>query len=131
VNPERISYHESVRRIYNERIKPDGITADGMAMRMMLLRNVMGASTYHYHTEQTVKTLRATEEGKTPYPISEPGKLVAFAGRIRVDTGGSEAEVAIRLCDFVTRDLNRKADEPSVIVEMLAHVEENRKKLGI
>ena len=24
-----------------------GISADGMAMRMMLLRNVMGASTYH------------------------------------------------------------------------------------
>ncbi|RZN40177.1 MAG: hypothetical protein EFT35_03140 [Methanophagales archaeon ANME-1-THS] len=37
-----------------------GITADGMAMRMMLLRNLMGASTYHYHTDQTVKTLRAT-----------------------------------------------------------------------
>jgi len=27
-----------------------GITGDGMAMRIMLLRNVMGASTYHYHT---------------------------------------------------------------------------------
>ena len=37
-----------------------GLKADGMAMRMMLLRNVMGASTYHYHTEQTVKTLRST-----------------------------------------------------------------------
>ena len=36
-----------------------GITADGMAMRMMLLRNVMGASTYHYHTETTLKTLKA------------------------------------------------------------------------
>ena len=34
-----------------------GITADGMAMRMMLLRNIMGTSTYHYHTEQTIKTL--------------------------------------------------------------------------
>lgn len=45
-----------------------GITADGMAMRMMLLRNVMGASTYHYHTEQTIKTLKATVEGKRPSP---------------------------------------------------------------
>ena len=34
-----------------------GITGDGMAMRMMLLRNVLGASTYHYHTEQTLKTI--------------------------------------------------------------------------
>ncbi len=42
-----------------------GITGDGMAMRMMLLRNVLGASTYHYHTEQTMKTLRATAQGQT------------------------------------------------------------------
>ena len=27
-----------------------GITGDGMAMRMMVLRNVMGTSTYQYHT---------------------------------------------------------------------------------
>ena len=52
-----------------------GITADGMAMRMMLLRNVMGASTYHYHTEQTMKTLRATAVGRTPFSIAEPEKL--------------------------------------------------------
>jgi carbon-monoxide dehydrogenase catalytic subunit len=48
-----------------------GITGDGMAMRMMLLRNVMGASTYHYHTEQTLKTLRATIKGKTPFQMKE------------------------------------------------------------
>lgn len=56
-----------------------GITADGMAMRMMLLRNVMGTSTYHYHTETTLKTLKATAEGKTPFKISEPEKLKSFA----------------------------------------------------
>ncbi|MHB8894406.1 MAG: anaerobic carbon-monoxide dehydrogenase catalytic subunit [Candidatus Geothermincolia bacterium] len=167
---DRISYHESVRRIYEERIKPEGITniwdrfeaqglgapdkrcpfcmagtrcdlcsngpcrsdaakdkrgvcgitADGMAMRMMLLRNVMGAATYHYHTEQTVKTLRATAEGKTPYTIAEPGKLRDFAGRLGLDTAGSDSEVAIRLCDFVTGDFNRKADEPSRIVDLMA-----------
>ena len=131
----RISYHESVRRVY-ERIKKDGmtniwdryeaqgmgdpdkrcpfclggvrcdlcsngpcradaakdkrgvcgITADGMAMRMMLLRNVMGASTYHYHTEQTIKTLRATARGETPFKITEPEKLKTFAERLGVDT---------------------------------------------
>jgi carbon-monoxide dehydrogenase catalytic subunit len=50
-----------------------------MAMRMMLLRNVMGASTYHYHTAQTVKTLRATAKGETPFEIREEGKLRTFA----------------------------------------------------
>ena len=133
----RISYHESVRKVY-QRIKDDGmtniwdryeaqglgspdqrcpfcqggvrcdlcsngpcradvakdkrgvcgITGDGMAMRMMLLRNVMGASTYQYHTEQTVKTLRATAGGTTPFQISEPQKLHAFAKRLGVSTSG-------------------------------------------
>lgn len=110
-----------------------GITADGMAMRMMALRNVMGTSTYHYHTEQTVKTLRATAEGKTPFEIKEPGKLRDFAGRLGVDTSGSDADVALRFCDFVEADFNRKADEPSLIVEALATPErkETWKKLDI
>ncbi len=167
---DRISYHESVRRVY-ERIKKDGmnniwdryeaqgfggnpdkrcpfcmqgvrcdlcsngpcradaskdkrgvcgITADGMAMRMMLLRNVMGASTYHYHTDQTIKTLRATAKGETPFEIKEPGKLKSFAERLGVDASGSLSEVAIRLCDFVDADFNRRHYEPSRIVEALA-----------
>jgi anaerobic carbon-monoxide dehydrogenase catalytic subunit len=166
---ERISYHESVRRVY-ERIKKDGmdniwdryeaqglgapdkrcpfcqagvrcdlcsngpcradavkgkkgvcgIKADGMAMRMMLLRNVMGASTYHYHTEQTIKTLRATAQRKTPFQIKEPAKLKDFAKRLGVSTTGSFDKVAIRLCDFAEADFCRKLDEPSKIVEALA-----------
>ena len=180
---DRISYHESVRTVY-ERIKEDGmdniwdrfeaqgmggdpdrrcpfcmggircdlcsngpcradvakdkrgvcgITGDGMAMRMMLLRNVMGASTYHYHTEQTVKTLRATAEGKTPFKITEKDKLKTFAKRLGVGTSGSEKDIALRLCDFVQADFNRKSDEPSQIVEALAPEERKRvwKKLDL
>jgi carbon-monoxide dehydrogenase catalytic subunit len=110
-----------------------GITADGMAMRMMLLRNVMGASTYQYHTDQTVKTLRATAHGKTPFKITEQDKLKDFASRLGVDTSGSPAEIALRLCDFVDADFNRKYDEPSRIVEILAPPErqETWKNLGI
>jgi len=167
---DRISYHESVRRVY-ERIKKDnmnniwdryeaqgfgedpdkrcpfcmagvrcdlcsngpcradaskdkrgvcGITADGVAMRMTLLRNVMGASTYHYHTDQTIKTFRATAKGQTPFEIKEPDKLKDFAKRLGINTSGSKNEVAIRLCDFVEADFNRKHYEPSQIVEALA-----------
>ena len=174
---DRISYHESVRKVY-DRIKKDGmdnvwdryeaqgvgtdpdkrcpfcmggvrcdlcsngpcradaskdkkgvcgITADGMAMRMMLLRNVMGTSTYHYHAEQTIKTLRATAERQTPFEIKEPGKLNDFAERLGVSTAGSTNEIAIRLCDFAEADFNRKFDEPSQIVEALAPQE--RKEL--
>ncbi|TFG29656.1 MAG: anaerobic carbon-monoxide dehydrogenase catalytic subunit [Promethearchaeota archaeon] len=104
-----------------------GITADGMAMRMMLLRNIMGASTYHYHTETTIKTLQATAKGKTPYKISEPEKLKSFANRLGIDISGSNEQIAIRLCDFVRQDFNRPYTEPSKIVEALAPSE--RKEL--
>jgi carbon-monoxide dehydrogenase catalytic subunit len=110
-----------------------GITADGMAMRKMLLRNVMGASTYQYHTEQTIKTLRATAIGTTPYQISSPEKLKSFADRLGINGMGSVEETAIKLCEYVERDFNRKYDEPSKIVEALAPKERQNlwKKLGI
>ena len=97
-----------------------GMTADGMAMRMMLLRNVMGASTYQYHTETTIETLRATAEGKTPFKISEPEKLESFARRLGIDTSGSNNDIAIRLCDFVTAEFNLPHTKQSKIVEALA-----------
>ena len=180
---ERVSQHESVRRMY-ERIKKDGmtnvwdryeaqgmggnpdqrcpfcmggvrcdlcsngpcradvakdkrgvcgITGDGMAMRMMLLRSILGASTYHYHADQTIKTLRATAEGKTPFEISEPEKLKSFAARLGIDTTGPDRDIALRLCDFAEADFNRKYYEPSVIVDLLAPQErkESWRKLGI
>lgn len=110
-----------------------GITADGMAMRMTLLRNIMGASTYHFHTDQTVKTLRRTALGKTAFRISEPAKLTTFAQRLGVDAAGSDADIALRLCDFVEADFNRKYDEPSRIVDLLAPQERKDlwRKLGI
>jgi carbon-monoxide dehydrogenase catalytic subunit len=108
-----------------------GITADGMAMRMMLLRNVMGASTYHYHTEQTVRTLRATARGETPFEIREKDKLKTFTGRLGMSTSGSAKRLALRLCDFVEADFRRKED--SQIVTALAPKERQElwKKLGI
>ena len=110
-----------------------GITADGMAMRMMLLRNVLGTSTYHYHTEQTIKTLRATAKGETPFQIKEPEKLKSFAKRLGLDTSGSISEIALKFSDFVEDDFNRKYSEPSKIVELLAPKERINawKKLGI
>jgi len=110
-----------------------GITGDGMAMRMMLLRNVMGASTYHYHTEQTLKTLKATANGKTPFAIREPEKLVAFADRFGMPSAVSDDELAIMLCNYFEVDFNRKYDEPSHIVQTLAPKERQEvwKRLGI
>jgi len=110
-----------------------GIKADGMAMRMMALRNVMGASTYQYHTEKTIQTLRATAKGQSPFEIREPGKLDSFAKRIGISPLKAPEETALALCDFVEADFNRKAEEPSRIVEALAPDERKAlwKKLGI
>jgi carbon-monoxide dehydrogenase catalytic subunit len=110
-----------------------GITADGMAMRMMLLRNVLGASTYHYHTDQTIKTLRATAKGQTLFQIKEIEKLKTFAERLGLDTAESAEKTALRLCDFVEADFERKYYEPSQIVEALATDERKEvwRKLGI
>jgi anaerobic carbon-monoxide dehydrogenase catalytic subunit len=104
-----------------------------MAMRMMLLRNVMGASTYHYHTEQTIKTLKAVAGGKSPFKIADPVKLTRFAERFGIPTVISDEEMALMLCNYVEADFNRKHDEPSYIVETLAPRERTNlwKKLGI
>lgn len=108
-----------------------GIPADGMAMRMMLLRNVMGASTYHYHTEQTIKTLRRTATGETPFEIREKSKLFSFAARLGLPATGPVNKTALELCDFVQTDFNRSG--PSWIVQALAPSErqETWQKLGI
>lgn len=110
-----------------------GINADGMAMRMMLLRNVLGTSTYHFHAEQTIKTLRATANGETPFQIKEPEKLKSFAKRLGLEATGNINEIALNFCDFVETDFNRKYSEPSKIVDLLAPEERKNlwKKLGI
>lgn len=182
MEPDRISYHESVKKLY-EKLKKDGmtniwdryqaqalgdldsrcgfcmggvrcdlcsngpcradvekdkrgtcgITGDGMAMRMMLLRNVLGASTYQYHCEQVLKTLKATAEGKTPYVIKEVEKLKNFAARFGVDISGTKEEIALRLIDYLQKDQHKRNDEPSAIVEALAPPERKElwKKLDI
>jgi len=110
-----------------------GITGDGMAMRMMLLRNILGASTYHYHCEQTIKTLRATAKGKTPFEIKEPEKLKSLAEQLGIKMNGDESAIALKLCDFAEKDFNRVYAEESKIVDAFAPLERKElwRKLGI
>jgi len=110
-----------------------GITGDGMAMRMMLLRNILGASTYHYHTEQTIKTLRAVAEGRSPYKIKDFDKLMGLAIRFNIPDFLPEDEIILALCNHFEADFNRKYDEPSHIVLTFAPKERiaRWKSLGI
>ncbi len=105
-----------------------GIDANGIAMRNMLHRNIMGAAAYSYHAVEAVKTLKATAKGRTPFRISAPEKLIAFAQALGIETEGREInEVAVEVADAVLADMNRDADEPSRLVEIFAP--EKRKEL--
>ncbi|MBT8507440.1 carbon monoxide dehydrogenase [Methanomicrobiaceae archaeon CYW5] len=110
-----------------------GISADGIAMRMMLLRNLMGASTYHYHADKTVRTLRQTALGKTPFSIREPEKLITFAERLGITPGDTIEETALRVCDVVEKDFISPVEHESTVVAALAPWERQEvwKNLGI
>lgn len=104
-----------------------GIDRNAMAMRDMLLRNVMGTATYTHHAYKAFRTLKATAQGKTPFSITDKDKLYSFAGQVKVDTNGPPEQVGIRLADFLISELYRDYDEPSTMVEAFAP--EPRKKL--
>lgn len=43
-----------------------GIEADAMAMRNILMRNIMGAGTYGHHAYQAFRSLKSTGRGQNP-----------------------------------------------------------------
>ncbi len=97
-----------------------GIDRNAMAMRDMLLRNVMGTATYSYQAYEGFRTLKATALGQTPYTIKDKEKLYDFSKKLGVDTTGNEKDVAIRLADKLQWELHRGYDEPSTIIDVFA-----------
>ncbi len=97
-----------------------GISPDAMAMRDMLLRNVMGTSTYSHHAFMAFSTLRSTAQGKTPYGITDSEKLYQMAEKLEIDTSGSKEEVAERLANFFIAELSNDYQEPSKIIQAFA-----------
>ncbi len=97
-----------------------GIGPDAMAMRTLLLHNVMGAGTYSHHAWEAFRTLRATAEGKTPFCIKDPGKLKWMCQMLGIDTAQSESQMATQLADLLEQQLRVGADEPNRMVEAFA-----------
>ncbi|WXJ93706.1 Carbon monoxide dehydrogenase 2 [Neomoorella carbonis] len=97
-----------------------GIDRNAMAMRDMLLRNVMGTATYTHHAYEAYRTLKATAQGKTPFTITDKDKLMSLAGRLQLDTSGRLEDVAIRLADFLIGELYRDYDEPGRMIQVFA-----------
>lgn len=103
-----------------------GIDRNAMAMRDMLLRNMMGTSTYTHHAYNAFRTLKSTAEGKTPFQITDVDKLYWMCDKLGIDKSGSKEQAAIRLADFLITQLSSGYDEPPKLVEVFAP--EPRKK---
>jgi len=110
-----------------------GIGADAMAIRTLLLQNIMGAGTYSHHAYEAYRTLRATGEGKTPFSIKDANKLKWMCEKVGIDTNQDNNKMAIALADFLEKEMGKDAKDPSVMVDAFAPKKRKDvwKKLGI
>ena len=108
----------------NDKGQPDkgvcGIGPDAMAIRNVLLRNIMGAATYSHHAYEAFRTLRATGQGKTPFQIADVDKLKWMCGMVGIDANQEPNQLAVQLADFLENEMSKDPEEPSVMVEVFA-----------
>lgn len=97
-----------------------GIGADAMAMRDMLLRNLLGTATYAYHANEVAETLAATVAGETPYTITDQAKLKSVAEVLGLDTSLGTQELAGAVAAAMQAELNRSRWEPSKFLQAYA-----------
>jgi len=97
-----------------------GITPDAMAMRDMLLRNVMGTSTYSHHAFEAFSTLRSTAQGKTPFKITDTEKLYFMCDQLGLETTGDVNKDAENLANYFIAELSNDYQEPSKVIQAFA-----------
>lgn len=97
-----------------------GIGPDAMAMRNMLLRNVMGAATYGHQAYEAFRSLKATGEGKTPYHITDEHKLKWLCETAGIDSGQDNNRLAVLLAEFFEGEMNVTPDSESKMVDLFA-----------
>ncbi|KMT21040.1 anaerobic carbon-monoxide dehydrogenase catalytic subunit [Clostridium cylindrosporum] len=97
-----------------------GIGPDAMAMRNLLMRNIMGAATYGHHAYEAFRTLKATGEGKTSFKITDVNKLKWMCEKVGIDTNQDINQLAIKLADFLDSEMKINPDRESVMVEAFA-----------
>jgi len=97
-----------------------GIGPDAMAIRNLLLRNIMGAGTYSHHAYEAFRTLRATAEGKTPFKITDVGKLKWMCEKVGINTNQDINQMAKALADLLESQMRIGVEEPNIMVEAFA-----------
>jgi len=97
-----------------------GIDPDAMAMRTLLLHNIMGAGTYSHHAYEAYRTLRETALGKTCFQMKDPAKLKWMCGMVGISTNQSDSMLAEQLADLLDQEMAKGPGEPGVMVEAFA-----------
>ncbi|MEA4900816.1 anaerobic carbon-monoxide dehydrogenase catalytic subunit [Desulfitobacterium sp.] len=97
-----------------------GIGPDAMAMRKLLLQNIMGAGTYSHHAYEAFRTLKATAEGKTPFKIKDVVKLKWMCEKLGINSNQDVNQMAIQLADLLENQQRIGVEEPNLMVEAFA-----------
>lgn len=97
-----------------------GIGPDAMAMRNLLMRNIMGAATYGHHAFEAFRTLKATGEGKTPFKITDANKLKWMCEKVGIDTNQDINKMAVQLAELLDKEMKIGPDNTSIMTEAFA-----------
>ncbi len=97
-----------------------GIGPDAMAMRTLLLHNIMGAGTYSHHAYEAFRTLKATAQGKTSFTIKDRNKLKWMCEKLGINTNQDINRMAIELADVLDAQMKVGEDEPNLMIEAFA-----------
>lgn len=97
-----------------------GIGPDAMAMRTLLMHNIMGAATYGHHAYEAFRTLRATGEGKTPFRLSDTNKLSYMCQMVGINTNQEPNQLAVQLANLLENEMNVTTDQDSIMVRAFA-----------
>ncbi len=97
-----------------------GIGPDAMAMRNLLMRNIMGAATYAHHAYEAFRTLKETGKGNTTFQITDVDKLKWMCEKTGIDTNQSVNQMATCLAELLDREMKINPDHNSVMVEAFA-----------
>ncbi|WP_297422809.1 anaerobic carbon-monoxide dehydrogenase catalytic subunit [Clostridium sp.] len=97
-----------------------GIGPDAMAMRNLLLKNIMGAGTYSHHAFEAFRTLWATAEGKTPFKITDVSKLKWMCEKVGIDTDQEVNKMAIELARLLEEQQKIDVEDKNIMVEAFA-----------
>lgn len=97
-----------------------GIGPDAMAMRKLLLTNIMGAGTYSHHAYEAFRTLKATGEGKTPFKITDSKKLKWMCEKLGINTNQDNNKMAVQLAELLEQQQNIGVEDTNLMVEAFA-----------